>query len=680
MKPIISIFAVFLMVAPGQAQVRETPHYLIEADFRGEILHVEARVTIPTRFLDIEGRAHLDLLAAGSLRGVPRLQNLTVSHDGRPLEVEADSSGILVVPLVPGADPLVELRYQLAASSSNLEQIGYYLFSGHDVGSYWFPGVVGADGSHARFMDFGVNLTLSDTLTVLTTGGGRPASSVPGERQRRDGAVHEVRHRFVAEHETGFAVAIGGAHRLVSRRSEELEVLALVPEEDPDPFTEVAQTALDAAQFYREMYGFFPKTTLGLLPGPENFAGGFPMPGIFMVHRGNLTAEFVEFITAHELGHYYWGLHVLGDREQLDWLVLGMGIWADQRYLASKNGRTLDEQWHSRGQGDWMEDYLTAQAGNLDQRLGLNPTEEEVLEFDYNSLIRHGKGATGVFLQARQLGQESFLQLQREVLRDFHNVPFPVDSLVARLESKGLADAGAFFDRWVRGDAVIDYVVESVRQITPESDSTYSRVNPATDIPEPTNSPSQYEIVVRRTGTVPYPVEVEIEDGTGRRERFTVRSTVRQDTLRFRGDERVWVRIDPDGAVPMWSSTTTAIQRLRLHAFERAGRDEAFIQAARAFLATNRDDWALREAIIKLGRLGRFAEALSLAGGHLDTPCTTRDACLAALALASAASAQSEPAIAEQLLETHGAAAADLGLAPEVERIRREGTSPQGKT
>lgn len=648
MKRLASVLSLFLAATPGMAQLPDDPSYFIDASFRSEVLEVRAWVVIPLRLLDGEGRAHLDLSAAG-----PKMLDLTVAHSGRTLNVEADSAGRLVVPLMDRSDPSVEVRYRIAASPSDLKQIGYYLFPGHEVGSYWFPGVVAPDGSIARFMDFDVRLTLPDTLTVLTTGGGRESSVLRGSEGGRVESG-ETTHQFTAEHETGFAVAMGGAHRLVERNSEGLQVLALVPEQDPEPFTGVAEAALDAAEFYRDVYGFFPKSRLGLVPGPMNFSGGFPMPGVFMVHRANLRPEYVEFITAHELGHYYWGLHVLGDRRQLDWLVLGMGIWADQLYLARRNGRTLEQQWHLRGQGGWMEDYLTAQAGNLEQRLGLGPAELAPLEFDYNSLVRHGKGATGVFLQARRLGEEAFLQLQREILVDLRNRPLPVDTFVARVESKGLDDVGDFFRRWVRGDAVIDYVVESVRPVD------------ATEAIEAT----QYEIVVRRTGTVPYPIDVEVEDGAGRRERFTVRSNVSSDTLHFQGRSPLSVRLDPDGAVPMWSSTNPAVQRLRLHALQRAGRDEPFLQAARAFLDESEDDWVLRESVEKLVRQGRLEQALAMAERHLDEPCVTQNACRAALALIQGAQAADEISLAERLFERHAAAAERAGLGDEVERLR----------
>jgi hypothetical protein len=157
--------------------------------------------------------------------------------------------------------------------------------------------------------------------------------------------------------------------------------------------------------------------------------------------------------------------------------------WADQRYMAERHGVRLPDQWPWRGNGVWMADYLGAQLANREQRLGLTGVDEAGLDFDYNSLIRHGKGATGVYLQAERIGSNAFLELERRLLADYRYRELPEQEFVARLEAAGAAGAGAFFAAWRRGDARLGFDVLS------HDDSL---------------------VVVGRTGTVPYPLAFEV--------------------------------------------------------------------------------------------------------------------------------------------------------------------------
>jgi hypothetical protein len=158
---------------------------------------------------------------------------------------------------------------------------------------------------------------------------------------------------------------------------------------------------------------------------------------VFLIHRGFIDDDLLQWITAHELGHYYWGLHVLGaGPDRLDWLNLARGIWVDQLYLSRVNERSLAEQWRWRGQGDPFTDFFTALAGNYDPTLGLTEAEFRALPFDYNSYIRQSKAAVELYLLSLRLGPDRFLDLQREVLHDYAGQPFGPEDFLERLEAR----------------------------------------------------------------------------------------------------------------------------------------------------------------------------------------------------------------------------------------------------
>ena len=467
-----------------------------------------------------------------------------------------------------------------------------------------------------------------------------------GKAEGETGAGGRRRATFVADHVEGFTLALAPHFEHLEMERDGVKVEIVVPAESEEAFREVGERALDAATFYRHLYGFFPHDRLGILPGPRQYAGGWPMPNVFMIHRADLSDRFIRFITAHELGHYYWGLHVLSAAERLNWLVLANGIFADQLYLARYYGRSLEEQWRTRGNGDWMEDFLTARVADWEQNLDIDAKAEEALAFDYNSLIRHGKGAVGLYLQARRIGVDRFIALQRELLRDFRYRPLSADTFAARLEAAGAPGAMTFLRDWARGDASIGYTIGAT---------------------EPADSaPHRWRIVVRRTGTVGYPVDVEVRGEQGGEARLTIDPTAKADTLSVSVDGDPSVSLDPEGAVPLWNSSHPGIQALYIHALYDADLVEPFLALSGPYLTHQSDPAMQRRRISALTKLRRNDELLELAASRMGDGCSALDACRSTLFLVRSLAGLGRIEAAQALLDAVRAAALDLGLTDEV--------------
>jgi hypothetical protein len=563
-------------------------------------------------------------MSTGSGQSMP-VESISTADD-EPLKHNGPGEdGTLLVHLdAPGP---VTIDYSFALDDEAHETFGYDLIFSIEPGSYWYPDVVNPDGSRDRFHDFEVVLEYPASHAVLTTGG-------EGE-QENDGEW--VRATYRAEHVEGFALAIGEGF-VVERHDEgHVPIVAFFNPDHADAFATVRDGTAEAAAWYAQTYGFFPVPVVGVIQGHPRWGGGFPLPNMFMVHLGHLRDDFLAFITAHELGHYYWGLHVLGDEERLDWLMLANGIWADQLYLAQRSGRTLEEQWRHAGNGDWILHYLMALVANHEQQLGLTSAETGDLGFDYNSLIRHGKGATGLFLQARRAGTKQFLELQRELLREYQHRPLPVAEFVARIEHTGAKGATAFFEAWKRGDARLGMIVDEVTR-------------------EDENS----RIVLRRTGNVPYPIEVEVETVQAGSLRHVVAAETQRDTIRVQGFP-VDVRLDPDGVVPMWSTSHPEMRSLLVRALGRAELDGAFIPLARDHLQSVPGDDRVRYLLMqRLFELARWEEAVALWSGG---PCGSRDQCRAGIYASRAYAQLGETERAEETLESVNAGSHEAGLA-----------------
>jgi hypothetical protein len=601
--------------APVAGQQSERLSYEIDAaiDFERLEVSARARLDIPFAMMWSPSEIRLDLLAAGEDSvGNPLLAIESVAAAGG-VELAEGPEGQLRVMLGSQAKPGDVMSLEVGFSSKfndSFALLGYYSFWSHRPGAYWYPDVVAAGGERAPFKDFAVTLDFPDTYTVLTTG-------VPvGTQEGRDG---RMRTSFRAPHVQGFSISLAQGFELVEFEGDGYSVVGLLHTDEPEAFRRAVSYAAEAVEWYREAYGFFPVEQIGIIPGPSRWGGGFPLDNVFMIHRANLREDFLKWITAHELGHYYWGLHILSAfEERLDWLNLANGLWADHLYLARTSGRTVTEVLRDGGAGNMLLDYLEAMLENREQRLGISPAEEQALDFDYNSLIRHGKAMVGVYLQARRIGEDRFLEVQRRLLSDYQFKPLSVVDFAERLEEAGAAGAAEFFERWGRGDARLEFVVDRVES-------------------EPVNDGWAHKVQVSQVGSISYDVDVELIDVAGNRIVRTLPAggftgsgeQLVQETL---PEELADVRLDPSGALPMWNSSHPAMRAAFLKAMYRAGQFEPFLVMAREYLRDNPGDHEMRFSYAyRLFDLGRHQEVLAVldrtaaTGG--DAACSNRFAC-----------------------------------------------------
>lgn len=600
-------------------------HYDIQARFQAESSVVAARVRISVpaavRGRDTRLELRLPVRGSGATRG-PRLDLQRVTDaSGRPMPVNRNPDGtrVFVSPAAKAGPLELVAEYRIPVDTSDLSQLGYFLFTSESPDNAWYPTVAGLEGPAARFADFDVSIEAPAEYAVLTSGALLSTAAPAGEAGQR------YRARFAE----GFALALGPGFRLLTVETEGVRVTAFAPPADSALFAGVVRETAAAAGWYKRAYGFFPTPHIGIVPGVTWASGGWPLPNVFMIHRGNLSASFVRFITAHELGHYYWGLWVLDPEERLGWLVLANGIWADQYQLAQRESTTVEWQWRRSG-GGWLRNFVTAQVGNYEQRLGITSEEEETLGFDYNTLVRHGKAAMLLYLISRRLGWERFLAVQRDILRDYAHRPLPLDEFITRVADAGYPETKELVTAWARGDARLGYQISRI-----EPDST------------------GYWVVLERTGTIPYPVDVEVRGAGGAVQRLTFTGVADVDSQRVRAtappDD---VRLDPDGVLPMWDSDSPEIRRLFIRALYSAALDGPFLALAPGFLEQHPDPEIRALLVYRLFDLARYAQVVAAGRAPGDSlTCDTRLTCRAAILVARSLIRTGDVAGASRLLD-----------------------------
>ncbi|MCK5134140.1 MAG: hypothetical protein KAR19_00010 [Bacteroidales bacterium] len=206
------------------------------------------------------------------------------------------------------------------------------------------------------------------------------------------------------------------------------------------------QTAREAIPYYIELLGMYPYSFLNILPGGPGVWGGYPFAsGMVVIHgmqffeKGSI--RHWRWITAHEIGHEYWGEYVL-DGDNPGWLWIAMGIYADRefsRYIGLSD-------WKHRG---WAEQYLQGVKKGYNTTLEIRPSDEAEIDFDRNNYVIHAKGFSFISALELIMGKENFQSAYRATLESYGGDRLEYRDFQKICELHAGENLQWFFDPWV---------------------------------------------------------------------------------------------------------------------------------------------------------------------------------------------------------------------------------------
>lgn len=294
----------------------------------------------------------------------------------------------------------------------------------------------------------------------------------------------------------------------------------------------IMNTAVDAIDFYRERFGFFPFDHLTVVPGMDAPNGGYPAAtALVVIHGMERMSErekiHWQWITAHELGHQYWYEHVLSaDNDQFGWLMIGLGIYVDREYSRYRHlGNSRYRQLMNR--------YIEGVREGLDTRADVEDSYLDNVDFDFNNVVIHGKGYSIISALNYLLGDSLFNRIHNLALKEYAGKRMSFHDFQSLCERESDQNLDWFFNQWVRSTPYLSYRIVSQSC-------------------EPTDNGYRTEVRVERTGTLdmPVPVTVYFADSTDQ-----TGSTVRLlpiNTLYFKSDSPlVEAVLDADSELAM---------------------------------------------------------------------------------------------------------------------------------
>lgn len=390
-----------------------------------------------------------------------------------------------------------------------------------------------------------------------------------------------------------FGLFVGKGYESAEADAGDVRVRAVFKKEGRPCAELLLKTAVDVVGFYRERFGVYPQRSLAIVPGADYPAGGYPAASALVVVHGQQRMPerpegFWRWITAHEIGHMYWGDYVLAQgSDSLSWLMIGLGIHADRDYRRAR-GIT--------GAGALEANYVRGVKQGRDTTMDVTGEQEASIQWDFNNIVTHGKSSALLNALESVIGPETFSGVYRRCLKEYagKQLGWREFQRVAQMESG--QDLGWFFEEWVRS-----------------SESAWYRVSGKGC--SPASGEFDCQVQVERTGGMRTPVTIVARFEDGSEQRARTERLAEMDVLRFRAKSALKdVVIEPDGAVALVDAPLTGVKLMaKIREMPWTGAGVAAREAYRQFLELKVDDVATRGKLVLMLYDGKYyTEALDL--------------------------------------------------------------------
>jgi hypothetical protein len=428
---------------------------------------------------------------------------------GKPVKLPAPAGSssadepvllLLPEPLRPGKAVELHLKFKSSFStrSNQIKLNGWYP-------RLWWGTPAWGNHSHD---DFEVKVDLSPGYEVAAS----------GRLDRKTGYYRVSNART-------FALVLGKGLEAIEGNAGRTLVRCLSTPEGSECARLLLETAVDVISFYTKRFGFYPYPSLTIIPGANRPMGGYPMAtSIVVIHGMEKFSDAPElhwkWITAHEIGHQYFGEYVL-EGDDPGWLWIGLGIYADREYALAKG-------WGMKKHRGFITRYMEGVKEGHDTTVAIPPAALEKISFDFNNVVIHGKGYAIVSALDCLLGEKTFDRIYRRCMKEYGGRRLGARVFQGICEAECGQNLDWFFDQWVRSNRYLSYKIAS--QECKMENGRYAT-----------------QVTVECLGTLkmPVPVLARFADGT-EQVKFTER-LLRRTELRFESAAPLEeARLDPD--------------------------------------------------------------------------------------------------------------------------------------
>jgi tetratricopeptide (TPR) repeat protein len=478
-------------------------HYKIEFSFDPYKGHLEGKEVI--HFKNITNRP----ISTVVIRRQNVNRTLEITANGMPVSVLEDNGWEKIVSLSETLVPDMEVEIEIKFSASIL--LGRYTATLPPTG--WYPRLYWGFETHD---DFDVKVDVPKEYKIAAS----------GILDNSSGYYH-------AEGIRRFGMVLLKDVDIIKTESKDVVIQCYYHPDEKKCAELLLNTAADVVSFYRERFGFYPNSSLTIIPGEDSPMGGYPVAtNIVSIHGMARMDEMPklhwQWITAHEVGHQYWLEYVLSKDpvDDIGWLLIGLGIYADREYVGSK-GLGMDKH------RQLIERYIRGVREGHNTTINISLEDALKIDFDFNNVVIHGKGYSIISALDCLLGRDIFNKIYQRCLGEFGGRRLGATEFQAICEAESGQDLGWFFEQWLNSNKYLSYKITS-KMCGQRGDIYIS------------------DVEVQREGDLrmPVPVEAFFEDGS-KQAKFTNR-LLDTNILRFESVSPLKdVRLDPENALAL---------------------------------------------------------------------------------------------------------------------------------
>ncbi|MFB0504621.1 MAG: M1 family aminopeptidase, partial [Candidatus Bathyarchaeia archaeon] len=387
----------------------------------------------------------------------------------------------------------------------------------------WHPKI---QSDKVTFDDYEVTATIPADQVLVSTGLGTRAESLADQRTRYELKAEKVRD---------FGLITSDHLGMIEDRATDVVVRSYYLSETERWGRPLLDFACDAINFYREEFGFYPQIKLSVMPGHREPTGGWPVTSnVVAIHdldkSGDRAESFAHWIIAHEIGHQYWGGHVIcsefGPGLQVSWLDIGLGIYMDRCYMEA---RGFGMNYHRGRSGR----YIQGLSEGVDTTVIQPPEKLRDAGFDYNNIVVHSKGYAIISMLEQILGKDLFRQIFNEALARFKHKDIRSRDFQLLCEELSGEDLDWFFYQWLHTNRYLSYRIASQEE-KKQGELYYLKAR------------------VESMGDARMPIPVQATFQDGRKVILWTNRALRVTELVFTGSSPVQkLQLDPEGRFPI---------------------------------------------------------------------------------------------------------------------------------
>ncbi|MDQ3015794.1 MAG: M1 family metallopeptidase [Bacteroidota bacterium] len=217
-----------------------------------------------------------------------------------------------------------------------------------------------------------------------------------------------------------------------------------------------------AMHFYSDWVGPYPYPQMSVVYAPFSRGGYMEYPMIAQIGTAS-SADFLDRVIAHEIGHTWLYAILASDEREHPWIDEGFNTFLENQYMRAYYADPREVAFPSIVDHKDAMDHYDVTLHNLKTKRQLQPPEthpEDQLNNQY-LLSAYILPAKGLEIMRLQVGDEMMKRMYRRVFKENQLSLVSPEDFKTSFEAECQFDLSWFFEEWVHHSDQIDYRIKN---------------------------------------------------------------------------------------------------------------------------------------------------------------------------------------------------------------------------